>query len=195
MKKLILTLLLVATAAFAFSQDVNFGIKAGLNLSTQTGDPYSDNKILPGFNAGVVADIGLHDFSIQPGIIFTTKGEKISVDLVNASDVPSGTAVTTTTLNYIEVPINFLYHATAAPGVKIYFGGGTYFAYGPGGTVSGNSVGGSNFNEPVNFKNETNANTVSYKNPDIGVNLLVGLLINKKYSFFHIKSKFTTILA
>ena len=85
MKKLILTLLLVATAAFAFSQDVNFGIKAGLNLSTQTGDPYSDNKIFPGFNAGVVADIGLHDFSIQPGIIFTTKGEKISVDLVNAA--------------------------------------------------------------------------------------------------------------
>ena len=77
MKRLILTLVLAVTTALAFSQDINLGdSKRGSTLSNQTGDPYGGNKILPGFNAGVVADMVLHDFSIQPGIIFTTKGEK-----------------------------------------------------------------------------------------------------------------------
>lgn len=64
MKKLVLTLLFAAGISTAFSQTVNFGIKAGLNLSELVYKNSNElgNSFLTGFNAGGIVDIGFPIF-------------------------------------------------------------------------------------------------------------------------------------
>jgi len=118
MKKSLLLISLIGTMSIAFAQSVKYGIKAGVNFSNLSasfsgssggGSASSDNTT--GFNVGAVADIGLGDFSIQPALLFTTKGA-------------SGT-----TLGYIEVPVNVLYNVKTPAG-KLFFGAGPYLGYG-----------------------------------------------------------------
>ncbi|MGZ3753025.1 MAG: hypothetical protein ACXVAU_17205, partial [Mucilaginibacter sp.] len=82
MKKLALTFFLAVIMVTGFAQTVKFGLKAGLNLSNQSlSEPNVslDGKNLAGFHAGAILDIGFRDLSIQPGIIFSTKGYRQSV--------------------------------------------------------------------------------------------------------------------
>jgi hypothetical protein len=174
MKKFLLTLcLFAATITISFAQSFNFGIKAGLNLSNQSINPSGpvDTKNLTGFHAGVIADIGLKNFSIQPGLFFTTKGEVTPVNLKLLTGEDQGTFNAKEVLNYIEVPVNLLYKIKAAPMVKIYFGGGPYLAYG----ISGHGT------EAGAFPTYTvHFNSDGYKNPDYGVNFVAGSELFKK---------------
>ncbi|WP_426671371.1 porin family protein [Mucilaginibacter sp. McL0603] len=174
MKKIPLTLcLFLATITICFAQSLNFGIKAGLNLSTQSINPSgtADTKNLTGFHAGIIVDIGLKNFSIQPGLFFTTKGEVTPQNLLLLTGVDHGTYNAKEVLNYIEVPVNFLYNIKDAPKVKIYFGGGPYLAYG----ISGHgTTWGSMPTYTVHF------DTYGYKNPDYGVNFVAGIELSKK---------------
>jgi hypothetical protein len=132
MKKLLLTFILAAAATITFSQTINFGVKAGVNLSTlsESGLPYQiDNKNITGYHAGIIADFGFQQFSIQPGLFFITKGSSYPGMI---ADNTGNTAKMTTTLklNYLELPVNLLYKLRASPGVKVYLGGGPYLGYG-----------------------------------------------------------------
>jgi hypothetical protein len=79
MKKLFLALFSTIVTTISFAQTINFGIKAGLNLS----EFYRNNSItvnnsnISGFNAGGIVNIDYKNFSIQPGIFYSTKGEKM----------------------------------------------------------------------------------------------------------------------
>ena len=173
MNKLLLTLcLFLATITACFAQSINFGIKAGLNLSNESvnaPNAWNTNN-LAGFHAGLIADISLKNISIQPGLFFTTKGEATPEDLrritgedrvYNAKEV----------LNYIEVPVNLLYNIQATPAAKIYFGGGPYLAYG----ISGHGTEAGAFpTYTVHFDSH------GYKNPDYGVNFVAGVKLFKK---------------
>jgi hypothetical protein len=173
MNKLLLTLCLFsATITTCFAQSINFGIKAGLNLSNESvnpPNPWNTNN-LTGFHAGLIADITLKNISIQPGLFFTTKGKATPQDLkpitgedriYNAKEI----------LNYIEVPVNVLYNIKATPAIKIYFGGGPYLAYG----ISGHGTEAGAFpTYTVHFDNN------GYKNPDYGVNFVAGVKLFKK---------------
>lgn len=173
MKKLLLTICLVlASIITCFAQSFNFGVKAGLNLSNQSMNPSnaSSTKNLTGFHAGVIADIGVKDISIQPGLFFTTKGEVTPENLKQLTG-QGGTYNAKEVLNYIEVPVNLLYKIRTAPAVKIYFGGGPYLAYG----ISGHGTEAGAFpTYTVHFDSN------GYKNPDYGVNLVVGGELFKK---------------
>ncbi|WP_426672079.1 porin family protein [Mucilaginibacter sp. McL0603] len=174
MKKILLTICLFsATITIGFAQSLNFGIKAGLNLSNQSINPSGsvDTKNLTGFHAGVIIDIGLKNFSIQPGLFFTTKGQVTPVNLEMQTGVDRGTFNAKEVLNYIEVPVNLLYHIKAGPVVNIYFGGGPYLAYG----ISGHGT------EPGSFPTYTvHFDSNGYKNPDYGVNFVAGIELSKK---------------
>lgn len=126
MKKSLLLLSLIGTMSIASAQTVKYGIKAGANFSSFTasasassggGSASSDNAV--GFHIGAVADIGLGDFSIQPGVLFSTKG-----------GAGSGSTVT---FDYIEVPVNVLYNIKTPAG-KLFLGAGPYLAYGVAGS-------------------------------------------------------------
>lgn len=99
MKKLFLSLtVLIAGAGAARAQqaDNHFGIKAGGSLTNFAGTSVINTDYLFGFHAGFVANIDLTErFSIQPELLYSTKGAKATV----------GTITSTESLHYIEMPI------------------------------------------------------------------------------------------
>ena len=174
MKKLILTLFLATASDFTFAQTINFGVKGGLNLSNQSlsGTNYPLNgKNLVGFHVGGILDIGFQDISIQPGILFSTKGFRQVVQLITANQQSVGSATFKTTLNYIELPVNLLYHIHVAPEIAIYLGGGPYLGYGLSGNVSGPND---------SYKVKFGSGDSDYKNPDYGVNFIAEIELKKR---------------
>ena len=76
MKKIVLAAIAVMGFGFANAQDIKFGIKGGINLSTFTGD-IEDASSKVGFQAGGFAELKLSDkFSIQPEVLYSLQGAK-----------------------------------------------------------------------------------------------------------------------
>lgn len=81
MKKLILAaVMFIATSASIQAQLLQFGVKAGVNFASQTGDATLngvafDKDGITSYHAGVVAEIKLLEkFSIQPELLYSTQG-------------------------------------------------------------------------------------------------------------------------
>jgi len=170
MKKLLLTLLCAVGVSTSFSQTVNFGIKAGLNLSELTHIDQADygSSLLTGFKAGGIVDIGFANFSIQPGIFYSTKGEKDTKEFMGFGPDGSNYLPSKLELDYIEVPVNFLYNAKLLPAISFNLGGGPYIAYGISETLKVNSTISPNY---------SNFHHYPYRNPDFGINLVAGFTI------------------
>lgn len=81
MRKIILLGFMFCTL-FGFSQEIKYGFKAGLNLSslrgdypTNTGNITFDNKSKIGFNIGGFAEYKINNkFSLQPELLISTQG-------------------------------------------------------------------------------------------------------------------------
>jgi hypothetical protein len=188
MKKSFLLSMLVISAASLYGQTISYGIDAGLNLTKLSFTSYSpagsgisipvSNSYLTGFHAGGLVDIGFGSFSIQPGVLFSTKGGNSSFSF---SDVIFGQTFTAsskvkTTLDYVEAPLNFIYRMDVGDG-NIFIGAGPYLGIG----ISGKSVANSITNgtpstttQDLKFGSGTN----DIKNPDFGVNGLLGYQLN-----------------
>jgi len=120
MKKILFGLALVA-GTFSFAQKtssntasspVRFGLKAGLNVSTLSGDGM---KSKAGFYGGVFANIPVaQDFSVQPEVLYSGMGAK--------DDYDSNTKLN---LDYIAVPVMFQYNALP----NLYFEAGPQFSF------------------------------------------------------------------
>jgi hypothetical protein len=159
MKKLLVVPFALFSLIALNAQNIKFGVTAGASISSQkfksSGISISgDSKI--GFTAGVLADMGINEnFVFQPGLNFTQKGSKIS----------SGGVTATQTLNYIELPLNFLYKAPAGSGS--FFGGiGPVLGYG----ISGKTESGGE-SEDVHFGSSDNDD---YKPFEFSGNILAG---------------------
>ena len=97
MKKLILSALLVAGFAVANAQQVMFGLKAGLNVSTFSGSDADGSKSLIGFHAGGLVNIPVSGgFSVQPELVYSGQGSK-------GDDGNGGTAIQH--LDYLNIPV------------------------------------------------------------------------------------------
>jgi hypothetical protein len=156
-------LLVVSIALFALislnAQNIRFGVTAGTSIASQkfksSGISISgDSKV--GFTAGVLADMGVtENFVFQPGLNFTQKGSKISSNGVTA----------TQTLNYIELPLNFLYNTAAGSGH--FFGGiGPVLGYGISGKAESDGE-----SQDIHFGNSDNDD---YKPFEFSGNILAG---------------------
>ncbi|HEY9364432.1 MAG TPA: porin family protein [Chitinophagaceae bacterium] len=168
---LVLTMALFAVITQA-QTPATFGIRAGVNFQNVNGENTNgdklDNKIKTGFNAGITADIPVApDFYFQPGLLYSAKGAKLE----NTDDGKLS-------LNYVELPLNFLYKPVLGTG-KLLMGFGPYLAYGIGGKVENAGL-----EADVKFKKEAGneANTVYYKPLDAGANLLFGYEFSNKVS-------------
>lgn len=172
MKRFLFTLLFIFTVTLGFAQDYRVGIKGGINLSHQgvfysSGDPAV--RTLTGFYAGGVIDIGFKKFSIQPGVFFSTKGNKESSYFPGPG--ASQPLETITKLNYIEVPVNLLYKIPVGENLKVFIGGGPYLAY----ALSGGwYVGGQKLGDIV-FGGDNN-----YKRFDYGINTTSGFELKNR---------------
>jgi len=152
----------------AFSQDIRFGIQAGTAIASQKAKQSgisitSDGKV--GFTVGVTSDISIAEsFTFQPSLNFTQKCSKF-----NVSD-GSESMESSQTLNYIELPLNFLYHAPAGKG-KFFAGLGPVVNYG----ISGKAkvkMGGESMSEDINFG--SNEDEDDYKPFEFSGNILAG---------------------
>src|SRR6187402_1958257 len=136
MKK-ILFIAAIATAIStkSFSQAA-FGIQAGptvsFNQTEMDNDDDVSNKAKWGFVGGFVADVPLGPVSFRPELNFIQKGYK-NESSTTALGVTT-TSVSKVRLNYIEVPLNFVYNIDACHG-KVFFGIGPNFGFG----ISGKS--------------------------------------------------------
>lgn len=176
MKKTLLTLLVAIIANVTFGQSVNFGIKAGINMSDQTYGGITagmdlKHQYTPGFNAGAIVNIDFLNFTLQPGLTYTTKGEKITQQQTTSNPVSSYVVPATTyTLNYLETSLNGLFNIHAAPGAIIQLGGGIFGSQG---------LSAHRGSEKASF-NKDDQVFVHYQNPDYGLKFIAGIKLKKQ---------------
>ena len=192
-KKLLIAITFIFSLSGLYAQTVTYGVTAGLNLTklpayanTDANGASVTNNYLAGFHAGGLVDIKFNSFTIQPGVVFTTKGGKsnVNVSLIDYSGAGTatgpetvvGTATVKTTLDYIEVPLNFMYRIPVGTG-NIFFGAGPYIAIGISGkaTVDATSDGQtSHQTQNITFGSGDN----DINSPDFGFNAMVGYELN-----------------
>jgi hypothetical protein len=169
MKTFLKSLMLLLTM-FAFTRvqaQIKFGPKAGVNLSTMTLKSSGlslDPKILPGFHAGIISDIGLmENLTLQPGILFSSKGSKYELSFLEETiEFSMGPG-------FIEVPVNVLYSFGTGT-TKLNLFAGPYFAFGI--TGKSKSEGDS---QDISFGSSTDDDMKPF---DMGLNFGAGVNIN-----------------
>ena len=173
-KLISILLLLFLSLSYAMAQGpgkMSFGILGGVNFQNLNGKDFTgdklNNDLIVGFHAGVNVQIPVApEFHFQPGILFSTKGAK-----------HTGTALTSTTsISYIEVPLNLVYRGLLGNG-HVLLGLGPYIGYGIMGKVKTES-GSASLDSDIEFKNVvelTDPLTVPYyKAFDAGGNIFFG---------------------
>lgn len=127
---ILLSLMGVSTV---FSQEsiITFGVKAGLNLSTQAGVSSSKHKI--GYNLGVTVDFRLsREIYLLTGLEYTIKGAR-SDGWVTSDDRDPYYFETKEFPAYLQVPLHIGYMFPVSREVRLMFHAGPYVAYGTGG--------------------------------------------------------------
>ena len=78
MRKILFALLTVSFCNIAVSQDINFGVKGGVNFASLTGDT-SGLETRTAFHFGIVAEVQISDkFAFQPELLYSSQGAKDS---------------------------------------------------------------------------------------------------------------------
>lgn len=167
MKRSLLLLVAVSTAATAFAQTnppVQFGIKIGPNFSSYTSKADGDkttSKMLTSLAGGVYANIPLADeFAFQPSLLYEGKGGKEKdVDIK-------------TTLSYLEIPLDFIFRPSMSDGSRFFVGVGPYVGYGIGGKTKGTVMDVSTSFDP--FKEDGVGGSAALKRFDAGASVQLG---------------------
>jgi hypothetical protein len=132
MKKQVVLVLLALLGTLSTYAQVSFGIKAGYNNSTYSVENSDNLKRLSGFHAGGIVDISLADeFSLQPQLLFILKGAKQEAHVDQFGDQNEEAKLK---LNYLELPVNFLYKHQLGAG-KLFVGAGPYLGFGLSGKI------------------------------------------------------------
>ncbi|MCI1187743.1 PorT family protein [Hymenobacter sp. DH14] len=101
MKKVLLSLGLVAGIAATANAQARIGLKAGGSLTNMSGSDVSSTSSKFGFHGGLVANLAFGDaLSLQPEVLFSMKGYQ---DPDNSKNKVN--------LNYIDVPVMLQYNA------------------------------------------------------------------------------------
>ncbi|MBT8259478.1 MAG: PorT family protein [Bacteroidia bacterium] len=101
MKKSILILVALLFGFTVYAQDIGYGLKAGLNLATITGDETDDLSSRFAFHAGGVVNFGISDkFSVQPEVLYSAQGFDFE-----GSDFGFDGMDGTFKMDYINIPV------------------------------------------------------------------------------------------
>jgi hypothetical protein len=108
---------------FAQGKKPVFGIQAGstfASMAVKFEDDKESSDKKAGFTAGILANFPLSkNFAVQPALNFTQKGGKESEDDYEVL----------MKLNYLELPVNFLYNSTNAGKGHFFAGAGPVFGF------------------------------------------------------------------
>jgi hypothetical protein len=175
-KSIALVFVLIAISTSVIAQ-VTFEIRVGGNFQNINGNvatgELSKNKVIPCFNAGAFVNLPVGiDFAVQTGLQYSQKGAKITDQFQNAERIQ------TTHLNYLELPVNFVFSPIVGNG-NLLLGFGPYFSYALSGAVVNNQT---NVKTKILFQNEVKigeTGTAYYKPLDMGANFFFGFEIRK----------------
>jgi hypothetical protein len=168
MKKILLAITFSIFSIVTFGQTVTYGVKGGLNLSTQiNNNNTSEKKNLPGLQVGGLINIGFKNFDIRPELLFISKGMRI----YNTIEWTKEYYEYKSSYNYIEIPIKAFYHFDAFDDLRIYAGLGPYVAYALSGSYYSNTHGGG----AMTF------GSTGVQRPDYGVTFSGGFEVKKRF--------------
>ncbi len=106
MKKIVFSLVAFAIAGSFYAQNINFGVKGGLNVAGYHGKDTGEGDPLYTYHLGAIAEVKLTDkFSVQPELVFSATGAK------NHQDFQVKTLDISRKVNYLSVPILAKYYA------------------------------------------------------------------------------------
>lgn len=123
--KLLVIAAVLAISAPAFSQDVSFGVKAGLNLASASikmdGNKAEDIKILPGLNVGVFADFNFTDLlGLEAGLQYEQKGYKFTTKEFS-EEIKDKYAI-----QYLTIPVNLRANIAVGDNTLYFLAGPTF---------------------------------------------------------------------
>lgn len=136
MKKLISaisTIFIISLISFQTDAQ-SIGIKAGFNLATMlnkdANETYSNiYSMNPGFHIGAIIDVRINDFlTLEPGLLFTTKGTRYELEMVNEPRVRIN-------LYYFDFPLNIRFSHDCGNAMKLFATVGPYLGIGISGKI------------------------------------------------------------
>ncbi len=153
------------TASMTKQTGTTVGIHAGANMFNINGKNAAGaelkNKLNTGFSAGLDVAIPLGGGSyLQPGVDFTQKGTETEGGIK-------------TTLNYIDIPVNFVYKPVLGTG-NLVLGFGPYVGFGLSGKVTNPDGTSTKVVYRDEFDRTVPATTVQLRKSDAGANFLAG---------------------
>jgi hypothetical protein len=117
-----LLVLMIFLTTITTAQQTSFGFTAGVTFSklkAKADNISLTSDLKPGFTAGLIVNVPMSsNFSFQPALNFAQRGGTFKEE--GESDK--------TTLNYLELPLNFIYNTKANEG--FFIGAGPVLAYG-----------------------------------------------------------------
>ena len=157
------------TIGFANAQETKFGVKAGLNLSSFSGE--SDLQVRPSFYVGGLVEIKINEkFSVQPELVYSSQGTKYK----NDSDY-------TSKVDYLNIPVMAKY--LVAKGFSIEVGPQIGFVTSAQDTYKGLSQDTKEYISSTDFSLGFGAGYDVTENINIGLRYNVGLTkVNKTSS-------------
>jgi hypothetical protein len=103
MKRLFLSVVLLATCVVATSAQIKYDVRASLGLSSMLSPSNADTHVAFKIGADASIPIGKSRFAVEPGLFFSQKGIRFNGYYL-VGDIMSD-AKYSTTLNYLEMPI------------------------------------------------------------------------------------------
>ena len=116
MKENILVVVIVIFTLNVNAQNVKFGVKGGLNISSIYGSENSDVESRYSFHIGGLAEVEISEkLSFQPEVVFSSQGSKFNIsgeyfDLHGGVNSDFFNIESTSTLNYINIPLILKYY-------------------------------------------------------------------------------------
>lgn len=110
MKKVLICAIAIFTFGVASAQEVKFGVKAGVNLATFSGDAVdTDVSMKPGAHVGGLVEIKFTDkLALQPELLFSMQGAKVTQRGFDGTF--TYTDESKENLTYVNVPVLLKYY-------------------------------------------------------------------------------------
>jgi len=98
--------IVVFISSSGYSQSINTGVKAGLNIAS-TGGADASGQSITSFNAGMFATINVAGLlALQPELLYTVKGYKVNYPVADETGpISTGSGSVTAKISYLEIPV------------------------------------------------------------------------------------------
>lgn len=135
--RLFITLLMIISSMSISAQETNFGVRGGLNFSNFFASEPDDTNLRTGFNLALTTRASLVEdvLYLKSELGYSGKGSRVESSLGDAN----------LNLGYVDLPLMM----SVGFADLIYIDAGAYLGYLASASVSGETSGGSSFNESI----------------------------------------------